>query len=98
MRSPRGRLDREVLGRVHGDVGAPVEHGLLDLLDEHALAADRVQRHVLAAVAGRLDEHQLDVAPGRRGDRVGDGLRPAFGPAGCPGWPGAAAPRRSPSA
>ena len=60
---------RQVLGRVHGDVGAPVEHGLLDLLDEHALAADHVQRHVLAAVAGRLDEHQLDVAAG--------GARPA---------------------
>ena len=37
-----------------------LEHGLLDLLHEHALTADRVQRYVLATVAGRVDEHQLD--------------------------------------
>ena len=34
----------QVLGRVHGQVGATVEHRQLDLLDEHALAADRVER------------------------------------------------------
>ena len=37
------------------DVGPAVEHGLLDLLDEHPLAADRVQRHRLIAVARGLD-------------------------------------------
>ena len=80
---------REVLGRVHGDVGPAVEHGLLDLLDEDALAADGVQRDVLAAVTGRLDEHQLDVAPGRPPELVGHAPGPASGPAGCRGWPGA---------
>ena len=59
---------------MHGDVGAAVEHGLLDLLDEHALAADHVQRDVLAAVAGRLDEDELGRAPGGAAQRVGDGL------------------------
>ena len=33
-------------------------------LHEHALAADGVQRHVGAAVAGGVDEHQLDVDVG----------------------------------
>ena len=67
---------RQVLGRVHGDVGATVEHGLLDLLDEHALPTDRVQRHVLAAVAGRVDEDELDRRTrSPRPQRVGDGLR-----------------------
>ena len=67
----RGRRGcrRQVLGRVHGDVGATVEHRLLDLLDEHALAADRVQRRRLIAVAGRLDEHELGRSPGQRRDR-----------------------------
>ena len=81
---------RQVLGRVHGDVGAAVEDGVLDLLDEHALAADRVQRHVLAAVAGRLDEHELGRAVRSPRQRVGDGL--GLGPRlrAARGWPGAA--------
>ena len=60
---------------MHRGVGAPVEDGLLDLLDEDALAADRVQRHGLGAVAGRLDEDELSRLAGRRRDRVGDDLR-----------------------
>ena len=82
---------RQVLGRVHGDVGPPVEHGVLDLLDEHALPADDVQRHVLAAVAGRLDEHQLDVAARRPAAARRRRPGPGCGPAGCRGWPGAGA-------
>ena len=35
---------RQILGRVHGEVGAPVEHRLLHLLHEHTLAAERVDR------------------------------------------------------
>ena len=69
------RLAREVLGRVHGGVGAAVEHCLLHLLDEDALAADRVQRNRLLAVPARLDEHQLRRPPGGRRDGVGDDLR-----------------------
>ena len=42
----------QVLGRVHRDVGAAVEHGLLHLLHEDAGAADRVDGHVGALVAG----------------------------------------------
>ena len=89
------RGDRgQVLGRVHGEVGPPVEHGLLDLLDEHALAAE-------LALSGasrrrspvRLDEHQLGPQARMRGLRAGRRrARPASGPAGCRGWrPGAAA-------
>ena len=60
---------------MHRDVGPTVEHGLLDLLDEDALAADGVQRHVLAAVAGGLDEHELDRRAGRvASTALGDGL------------------------
>ena len=82
------RRRREVLGRVHGDVGAAVEHGLLDLLDEHALAADHVQRHVLAAVTGRVDEHELGLAPGRRRRARRRRPGPGCAPAGSRGWPG----------
>ena len=67
----RRRCGGEVLRRVHRDVGAAVEHGELHLLGEHALAADRVQRHVaaLGAVAVRVDEHELDVVTVRRAAR-----------------------------
>ena len=51
----------QILRRVHGDVGPTIEHGLLNLLDEHPLAADHVQRDVLATISGRLDEHELGV-------------------------------------
>ena len=37
---PRGQDARDVLDRVHGEVGAPVEERLLDLLHEEPLAAD----------------------------------------------------------
>ena len=68
------RLAREVFGGVHGGIGATVEHGLLDLLDEYALAADRVQRHLLLAVSRRLHEDQLRRPPSDRRDRRGDDL------------------------
>ena len=41
--SPAGVVGRQILGRVHREVGAAVEHGLLHFLHEHARAADRVQ-------------------------------------------------------
>ena len=43
----------QVLRAVHGEVGAPVEQRLLDLLHEEPLAADRRERHVVQAVARR---------------------------------------------
>ena len=88
--APRGRRRRQVLGRVHGDVGAAVEHGLLDLLDEHALAADR--RAAARPGGGRRSSRR---APARPSHPVAAAQlrrrrpRPGCGPAGCRGWPGA---------
>ena len=64
---------RQILGRVHGQVGSSVEHGALHLLDEHALAADLVERDVETHVAGRLDGDQLDDATRGHSDRRRDG-------------------------
>ena len=67
---------RQVLGRVDGQVGPPVEDGGLDLLDEDALAPDLGQRAAPVAVAGGGDDDGL-VLEGRvdgreqRGDVVG---------------------------
>ena len=80
----------QVLGRVHGEVGPLVEHGLLHLLHEHALAAERADRRVGSGVARRSAP-----APARRASR---GARPAATRStcsacqrarGCPGSPGA---------
>ena len=56
---------------MHRDVGATVEHRLLDLFHEHALAAHLVDRHVLAPIAGGLDHEQLHHLVEERGDEVG---------------------------
>src|SRR5512142_2636035 len=45
---------------MHGEIDAPVEQRLLDLLGEQALAADVRQRPILDAVAGGLDDDQRD--------------------------------------
>ncbi len=66
-----GRLRREVLGRVDGEVGPPVEDGLLDLLHEHARPADGPDRDVGALVAGRRHDDELDVAAEEGGDPLG---------------------------
>ena len=57
---PVGGGRGQVLGRVHGDVGATVEHGLLHFLHEHTLSADAVDLGGLVGVTVRLDEHVLD--------------------------------------
>ena len=49
---------RQVLGAVHREVGAAVEHGGLHLLGEHALAAELPDRHVEAAVALGVDHDE----------------------------------------
>ena len=74
----------QVLGRMCGEVSATVEHGTLHLFHEHTLAADAVQRYVLATVAHRVDEDQLDDEAGmcrleRPSDRLG--LRASLGAA-----------------
>ena len=57
---PTGHLGRQILHRVHRDLGAPVEQRLLDLLDEEPLAADLGERAVEDLVAARLQHQQLD--------------------------------------
>ena len=77
---------RQILGGVDRDVGAPVEHRQLDLLDEHPLPTDRVERYVagLGAVTVRVDQHQSgdQTGPAQQvGDvlGLGDGLGTATG-------------------
>jgi len=53
---------------MHCDVGAAVEHRLLDLLGEHALATDGVQLGGLVAVTRRRHQHVLDTAAESRAD------------------------------
>jgi hypothetical protein len=55
----RGRGRREVLRAVDGQVGAPVEQRLFDLLHEQALAPERRQRDILQPIAGRLERKDL---------------------------------------
>ena len=58
-------VGRHVLGRVHGQVGAAVQHGRLQLLGEQALVADLGQGRVQQAVALGVDDLDLHVrAPG----------------------------------
>ncbi len=47
---------RHVLDRVHGEVGAPLEESLLNLLDEEPLAANLRERAVLNPVTRGRDE------------------------------------------
>src|SRR5690606_36630743 len=68
-----GQLGRHVLHAVHREVGLAVEQRLLDLLDEQALAADLGQRAVDDAVAGGLDDEELDgEAGGGRDQAIAD--------------------------
>jgi hypothetical protein len=52
----RGDLSGHILHRVNGEVSAFFKEGLLDLLDEQALAADIGERPILNAVPGRDDQ------------------------------------------
>ena len=62
---------RQVLGRVHRDVGPAVEHGLLHLFHEDALSTHAMDVGGLVGVAVRLDEHVLDIATEARADVLG---------------------------
>ena len=68
---PLGRLRREVLGRVDGQVGPPVEHRLLDLLDEHARPPHGPDGDVGALIAGGGHDDELGVAAEEGGDPLG---------------------------
>ena len=48
-----------------GDVDALIEQRVLDLAGEQALAADLAQRAVQHAVAGGLDDHDLEGVGGQ---------------------------------
>jgi hypothetical protein len=55
---------RHVFQRVHGDVGAAVEHCDFELLEEQTLAADLGKRAVEDQVAARAQRDQLDCKAG----------------------------------
>src|SRR5213075_1854514 len=54
------QLGRHVLHRVHGEVGAPVRHRVLELLHEESLAADFVEAAVEDLIAFRAHRQELD--------------------------------------
>ena len=81
-------IDGQVLGRVHGHVGPPVEHGGLHLLDEHALAAHLPDRDVQAAVARVSTTTSSTSSAGSLGAQPArPRARPASAPARCLAWP-----------
>ena len=69
-REAGGGLRRQVLGRVDREVGVAAQDGVLDLLDEDAGAAERVDRDVGPTVAGGLDDDDLDGHPEARHDEI----------------------------
>ena len=90
----------QVLGRVHGQVGPPVQHRLLHGRGEDALAAEGGRRHVAAPVA--LGDHRDQLDPQLRPGRPQPvDHQPALGegegapPRGQPQGPAGARPRRS---
>jgi hypothetical protein len=61
QREPVGLAHRHVLHRMHGEVGAALEQGLLELLDEQPLAArggERRAGHLIAAGGHRHERHR----------------------------------------
>ena len=62
----------QVLGGVHGDIGAAVEHGLLHRLGEHPLPSHRPDGVIGAEIALGRHAHQLvgDVGGDRRQQRA----------------------------
>ena len=72
---------------MHRGVGPPVGHGRLDLGDEHALAADLVERRRRVPVALGAHDDRLDVEAGvglaqQRGDHLGLAQRQRRAPGG----------------
>mgnify|MGYP001301260230 CR=1 FL=1 len=51
QRKAFGQLHRNVLERVHGQIGAPFDHRRLEFLDEQALAADLRERLIENLIA-----------------------------------------------
>ena len=59
------RRRRQVLGRVHGDIGATVEHRRLHFGGEHAAPAERRQRLARTPIAFGLDDRRARAPPRR---------------------------------
>ncbi len=55
------QLRRQVFQTMDGQIDAPVQQRLFNLLGEHSLGADLRQRHVEDLVARRLDNFELDL-------------------------------------
>jgi len=71
-----GQRGGHVLHRMHRDVGAPVQEGVLELLDEESLAAGCREAAVLDPVPFRHDRDQADDEAGMAGGEAsGDVLR-----------------------
>ena len=82
--SPVDRGRRQVLQAVDRHVHGVRQQGALNLLGEHALAADLRQRQVAHHVAGRFDQDQLDGPRRRQGPQPSRRHNwPARGRAGC---------------
>ena len=60
----RGQLGGQILQAVHGEIGAAVEQGFLNLLGEQALGPDLGERHIGDLVAGGLDDFDAARKPG----------------------------------
>ena len=85
-REAGGELGGDVLDRVDGEVRAPVEERLLQLLDEEALAADVLERPVLRLVPRGDDLELVDDEAGHRAlQRAGEGARLREGERGSAG-------------
>ena len=68
---PLGRDRRKVFRGVLRQVGLSVEHRELHLLDEHAGAAELVDRDVGPLISAGLHDHELDVAAEQLGHALG---------------------------
>ena len=65
QREAAGKLCRHVLEAVHARVNPAVKQRLLDLPDEERLASEVREGHLRETVAGRADDHDLDLRSAR---------------------------------
>src|SRR5688572_29241725 len=63
---------------MNGEIGAPIQQGFFDLLDEQALATDLVERAILHAVARGGDVQFFDLDRRVQAPKLGD-QRPRLG-------------------
>jgi hypothetical protein len=58
-----GKLGRQILHAVDGQIDGPGQQRLFDFLGEHALGADLGEGNIGDPVAGGLDDFNFDVMP-----------------------------------